>query len=328
MCVSPLTLHIKPKHANSCALSKERCVQVPCGHCIECLRDKQNSWFVRLWSEFQGKDVLFFTLTYSPEHVPMVVNTETGEFHNSVCVEHLQYCMKRFRMQYERKYGRGDFKYFITSEYGPKTLRPHYHGIISLSKVEFLPFLLDWQKRYGFTQCSKVRSLSSSLHYVTKYAIKGQSDNPYIKQGLVKKNFRLISKRIGYKWIKEHVYDYLHPYFVNKKETIHRYKNEYLDKIISTLKVNIGGFNYKLPAYFTQVLFKNKTRLQTQVKARIQEKYDLVFVRELVQLETQVGFRTAAQTLSRLEISSFYEKIARAHDKKFQYLKFLCQSKL
>lgn len=328
MCISPITLHIKPKHADSCSVSKERCVQVPCGKCIECLKDKQNSWFVRLWSEFQGKEVLFFTLTYSSEHVPIIVDTDTGEFYHSVCAKHLQDCMKRFRMQYERKYGRGDFKYFITSEYGPKTLRPHYHGIISLKKVEFLPFLLDWQNRYGFTQCSKVRSLSSSLRYVTKYAIKGQFDNHYIKQGLVKKNFRLISKKIGYKWIKEHMYEYLHSYIRDKKETIHKYKTEYLDKIIQTLKVNIGGFNYKLPQYFTQVLFKNKIRLQVQVKTRIQEKYDAFFVRELEQLQTAVGFRKAVQTLSQMVLSTLYEKIKSSRDKRFSYLRFLCQSKL
>lgn len=327
MCVRPLILHVKPKHFNG-SLTGERVVQVPCGHCIECLKDKQNSWFVRLYSEFQGKEVLFFTLTYAPEHVPTVINSETGEFYHSVCAEHLQSCMKRFRMQYERRFGRGDFKYFITSEYGPKTNRPHYHGIISLSKAEFTPFLLDWQKRYGFTQSSKVNSLSASLRYVTKYAIKGAYDNPNIKQGFVKKNFRLISKKIGYNWIKNNMYLFLHPHFKDKKDSIHKYKNEYLDKIISSLKINIQGFNYKLPKYFKDILFKNKTRLQIALKARIQEKHDSFFVRELEQLQASIGYGKAVQMLSTLELSSFYEKVESARDKRLSYVKFLQLSKL
>lgn len=327
MCCSPITLLVEPKKSPSLALSKPRFVKVPCGHCIECLKSKQNEWFVRLWSEFQGKTCLFFTLTYRPEAVPKVVDSQTGEILHSVCAEHLQSTMKRFRMQYERKYGKkAEFKYFIASEYGPKTLRPHYHGIISLSKVEFMPFLLDWQNRFGFTQSSVVNSLSASLRYVTKYAIKGLYDNPLIKQGCVKKNFRLISKKMGYNWIKANLYQYLHSYIKDKKQSIHQYKTEYLDKIIQTLKVNINGFNYKLPKYFEAVLFKNKTRLQFQIKERIQEKYDTLFNREFEQLETRFSFREAVQAISYKESCEVASQMENARNQRFQYLKFLSKS--
>lgn len=43
----------------------------------------------------------------------------------------VQKFLKRLRTNIFRKYGNKEkFRYFITSEYGPRTFRPHYHGII------------------------------------------------------------------------------------------------------------------------------------------------------------------------------------------------------
>lgn len=327
MCISPITLMVVPKSSDKCIYSKPKVVKVPCGHCIECLRDKQNSWYVRLWSEFQGKDCLFFTLTYRNDSVPFNVDEDTGECFNTVCQRHLQTAFKRFRTNFERKHGyKLDCKYFICSEYGPRSLRPHYHGIINLSKQDFLPFLLDWQQRYGFTQCSKVRSLGSSLNYITKYAIKGSFDNPYIQNGLVKKNFRLISKRIGYNWIKEHLYLFLHPEFT-RKMAFGRYRYEYLDTVINSLKICLpNGFVYKLPQYFKEIIFQKSPLLSAQIKARIQEKFDSIRVRELAELQTSMSEREAIQVLAQTEIQVFYEKIERSKEKKRSYARFLMRS--
>ena len=79
-----------------------------------------------------------------------------------------------------------NFSYFITSEYGPRTLRPHYHGILfGVSAQESWSMMLDWQKRYG----SRISWIDLDLSkgdgsYCAKYCSKGFFEHP-----LCAKNF-------------------------------------------------------------------------------------------------------------------------------------------
>lgn len=91
---------------------------VPCGKCLECLKDKQNSWKIRLQEE--SRDHLytyFFTLTYRDSAVPYVVSD--GCKINVVSKKDIQLWIKRNRINFERTLKRDiDFKYFVASEYG------------------------------------------------------------------------------------------------------------------------------------------------------------------------------------------------------------------
>lgn len=90
----------------------------PCGKCLECLKDRQNSWKIRLTEEARDHlYVYFFTLTYSDDSVPFVYHN--GDKYLSVCKKDIQNWIKRNRIQFERTLGRFlDFKYFVCSEYG------------------------------------------------------------------------------------------------------------------------------------------------------------------------------------------------------------------
>lgn len=78
MCLSP-RLHIFEDALGKHAMS------VPCGHCLECQKDYQDSWKVRLCHEFTKYCVgVFVTLTYNEETVPYLqayeyVDENTGE---------------------------------------------------------------------------------------------------------------------------------------------------------------------------------------------------------------------------------------------------------
>ena len=78
--------------------------KVPCGWCVNCRQNKRQSWVYRLRI---GSD-LFQT------NVAVVSKRDVQLF------------MKRLRKKYE------DYKmrYFVTSEYGAKNGRPHYHMIL------------------------------------------------------------------------------------------------------------------------------------------------------------------------------------------------------
>lgn len=153
MCLYPRTL----KTVDSFGLP---CIQsVPCGECIECLKDRQNSWKIRLMEEARDHlHVYFFTLTYRDDAVPFSYD-EDGNRCNHVSKTDVQLWIKRNRMRFERYFKRDiDFKYFITSEYGPNTGRPHYHGILftDISPTFISQMFADWRELFGFINFSEV----------------------------------------------------------------------------------------------------------------------------------------------------------------------------
>lgn len=153
MCLRPVV--IKTKDSFGIDVNQA----VPCGKCIECLKDRQNSWKIRLTEEARDhKYVYFFTLTYNDDNVPFSFDDEGNKvlhFRKS----DLQLWLKRHKIKYERLFKRDiDFKYFICSEYGPNTGRPHYHGILftDISPTFISSMFNDWTSLYGFTNFSEV----------------------------------------------------------------------------------------------------------------------------------------------------------------------------
>lgn len=99
---------------------------------------------------------------------------------NSVRCEDVQAWLKRCKMR-EKRSGRIDkISYFITSEYGPTTLRPHYHGIVfGLDKDEFAHWMKDWKEHYGeICSYDNLDMSKGGLSYVSKYCSKGFFEHP------------------------------------------------------------------------------------------------------------------------------------------------------
>lgn len=161
MCLYPIT--IKTQDAFGIDVNQS----VPCGKCIECLKDRQNSWKIRLSEEARDhKYVYFFTLTYRDDSVPFSYDLD-GNKVNHVNKVDIQLWIKRNRIKFERYFKRDiDFKYFICSEYGPNTGRPHYHGIIftDISSTFITQMFNDWQELYGFTNFSEVGKCGKKKH--------------------------------------------------------------------------------------------------------------------------------------------------------------------
>lgn len=163
MCLSPLCIKTKD------AFGLDVMQSVPCGECVECLKDRQNSWKIRLTEESRDhKYVYFFTLTYNDDSVPFTFDDDGNKvlyFDKS----HLQLWLKRNRISFERLFKRSiDFKYFICSEYGPNTGRPHYHGILftDVSPAFISSMFADWRDRFGFTNFSEVGKNGKKKHVV------------------------------------------------------------------------------------------------------------------------------------------------------------------
>lgn len=243
-------LHPHTKVVVNPLTGEKRTITYPCGHCINCLHDFQESWRIRLEATSCAYgSIVFDTLTVRPEAMGFndvyedtlsqdydtLSNISDGAwkllckykfqipyFQKSV----VQAWLKNGREAFKRHYGhRPDMKYFICQEYGPKTSRPHFHCIIwGVSYTDYMKFWGDvWRKDFGWTKPAFIICNSKSNHasfsriarYVSKYVSKGQFESPLVEAGLMEKPYRLISKGIGAELLEA---PYLKP-FLDKKWT-------------------------------------------------------------------------------------------------------------
>lgn len=169
-------------------------IEIPCGRCVGCKKDKQRSWAFRCVAETQKHDFNYFlTLTYDDEHNP-----------GKLCKRDLQLFNKRLRNNY------GDFRFFACGEYGEDTQRPHYHELIFCDR-DFFPDKKIYS-RHGSYNLFNSENLDkswvngfavigtftpASALYCAKYCLKPGNDG-----------FILMSRRpgLGDEWFNE-VYD-------------------------------------------------------------------------------------------------------------------------
>ena len=147
-------------------------INVPCGKCLECSDKKKNDLFVRASFEYlsmlkAGGIAYFVTLTYANKclpsfnHRPCFNREDVTTFLRRLRARHFKFC-KKFGYRYH------GIRYFVTSEYGHETHRPHYHMVIFCNHPinEYLiPYLVRSTWHYGIVD---VQSLESNIgiHYV------------------------------------------------------------------------------------------------------------------------------------------------------------------
>lgn len=150
-------------------------VKVRCGKCYNCLRVLRQQWLYRLHLHMRNQvfPSYFVTLTYDENSIPV----------SGVVKSDVQAFMKRLRHTTKQK-----ISYFLVSEYGDKTHRPHYHMIIFNYDGDPGDFLKCWSN--GFVYVGTVTD--ASINYCAKYFMQKQlspeGQNP---------NFSLISKGIA-----------------------------------------------------------------------------------------------------------------------------------
>lgn len=138
MCVTPIRIENKSRVPNPVEWVKShpldrykdltsQYISVPCGHCVECIRLRQNYWIQRFRLMASCSDIYFQTLTYNPKFTPhyKCKLTNGNDFDIEVALRSdLQNYFKRVR---KRNIFGSEFKYFAVSEYGGKRHRPHFH---------------------------------------------------------------------------------------------------------------------------------------------------------------------------------------------------------
>lgn len=329
MCISPITLS-----KVSSRWSAPRSIQVPCGKCVECKQRYQNDWYIRLYEESKKySHICHVTLTYNEDSCPFFCDTSSGVIYRTVLKEHVQNWLKRFRIRYQRSHGvNKSFKYFITSEYGPRTYRPHYHGIFfGLSKLDIAPLLDDWRDNFGFVKVSWInpfddRHKQNSMRYVAKYCSKGEFECPYVERKLVNKTFHLISKKIGYDYIPKNISYHLSA-SCRKFSCGLRYEPGYLDEICKKRFYFFGSFRYSLPRYYKNKIYGEQSRLSHAIADYLLAQSDELYLQELefIQSERLCTINEAINIYNNLYLSLKRERYKKAKQK---YISFLNKSQL
>ena len=114
---------------------------IQCGMCAECRATIKSQWQNRLHAEIEhyhtkkGYNVGFITLTYREEFLPHIPKKffKENEYKQIPCFSYediLQFttCIRNYL--WRKKSMKEAFRWLITSEYGEKKHRPHYHGLL------------------------------------------------------------------------------------------------------------------------------------------------------------------------------------------------------
>ena len=153
-------------------------VDVPCGKCWQCLRQKRFEIVLRLKVEQSvippGTRSYFVTLTFDQDCYVKYA------FDYGLCV-------RRWLDKLRKRYGK--FRYWFISELGEKTHRLHFHGILfGMPDIPYKDLCSTWT--YGISWYGYCTDRTCG--YITKYMIKQQVD-----KGQIYKPIKIYSKSIG-----------------------------------------------------------------------------------------------------------------------------------
>lgn len=176
-------------------ITDERCKYVPigCGNCMVCVKQKANSWRVRLFEEVrERKDGHFITLTLSDESILELtealkvegVELEGYELDNSIITLAVRRFLERWRKKYKKS-----VRHWLVSELGHNgTENIHLHGLIFCSDEQIMELRNIW--KYGFVWCgyhSEKRKFTRTyvnertVNYIMKYVTKRDVRHKYYK---------------------------------------------------------------------------------------------------------------------------------------------------
>lgn len=278
-CISPES--IPHPHGNRRGMR----LTVPCGRCVNCFNNRRADWTIRMLEELKVCNTAkFVTITYNDQNLiwtdPFSEIDVRGRYFEGALAtlskDELKAYLKRLKTKVDRIYERkGDdsveravrlpVKYYFVGEYGPKSLRPHYHGIIFnlpknsdnilidtwsigtgkyvMNAVKGIP--LEKKEPLGFLHIGKVTQ--ASIHYVTKYILDALLDTNVFSDlkdskgdWIVEKPFSLMSKGLGAS-------------YVEKNKSYHSVR----EVPYYTLP---GNIKKRIPRYFRDKMFNEKQK--------------------------------------------------------------------
>lgn len=242
-------------------------IYVPCGKCLACRVNRTRQWTKRLLDEqIYSTSSYFVTLTYDDEHLP---RNDSGD--GIVCKRDIQLFLKRLR----KRDGNNNIRYFICSEYGPQTFRPHYHCCI-FNVGDFIIKPIDFYDNLPHT---KINEFGETVYINTELTKIWGNGSTEVSE-LIRERASYCAK---YTITRKHIPEYLEPNFslISKG---HTYKDgrktggigyQHIDNIRSkvryyglhSLLTDTGNF-VALPKYYKQKIY-TQNELEQQFFKRL-----------------------------------------------------------
>jgi hypothetical protein len=208
-------------------------IPTKCGCCIECRKEKQREWRVRLDEELRSNFGYFTTLTIAPESIKEL-EIDTGlkweKNPNEIATRALRLFLERARKDTKKS-----IRHWCVTELGEEGDRIHLHGIFFGQKSAEL-VRKHW--KYGFVFIGHTCN-SRSVNYITKYMLKVDVKHKTFKQIV------LASKGIGSGYFDR--LDYLWQ------------KQNYKQINVATYTFR-NGTKMAMPKYYKNKLFTDKER--------------------------------------------------------------------
>lgn len=241
-CLNPISINYTPDYETEF----NGRLYLPCGKCEACRNNDSLCWRIRLKEEFYNSENAYFvTLTYDDSKLNFEQCFNNGNFVGffpTVNKKDIQKFFKRFRKHFENYYKEKQikFSYFLVSEYGPTSYRPHYHAILfnlpvlsPIDEVQIAKITKEVQEIWsnGFIRIDKCNE--QRIGYCTKYMSCETVIPTYLP-----KPFRMISKGIGKCYLNNHNRIIWHRKDLN---------NYYPD----------GNRKFKLPRYYKDKIFSD-----------------------------------------------------------------------
>lgn len=326
-CLQPITTHYYDR-----LVHHEVYIDVPCGKCVCCVKNRQNSWYQRIVEHLKAYPrAVWGTLTYDEKRVPYsdpieYHDEETGEYTYIPPVKTLRRSdvrswIKRCSIRYKRATGKCKPDFYVIGEYGSKTYRPHYHFIFfNISYNDFLKyFLKDWLEKYGMIydlQRVKLDGKFGLGRYLAKYTCK-PSDYDYFSglEGIIEKPRIMVSRGFGLAYVAK-MKDY------HLAVNVHKFKK--LDTILSRLFYCSGEYKYKLSRYYYAKIFGSGQEdlssllLRNQIASALLKRNEALSTEQLRFLETMYPNRNPYEVLYGIDVQkrnkTFIEEMKKQKD--------------
>lgn len=273
MCTSPIYIHNKSLYFHPALTSS--LVQVPCNNCEACRDARKSMWEDRLCLEVgewykNGGIGLMITLTYNNSCLPRF----RYDGKSVVCFSSsdIQAFLARVKTRCNRMYGKDFYRYFICSEYGKNTKRPHYHCIFLIKDpskyVEFVEMCRECWCWLYLPDANGVKRPASSLGFLFpkfdgKYYVDDRGRN---------KDPRFRSQKAGAKYVCKYIckdLDYYSLPLVKEFECL----SSFQDKKPKSWKSNNLGFSAISTIVDTNDCSKIQDLLTKGVWCEITQKY-------------------------------------------------------
>lgn len=205
----------------------DKFIEVPCGKCVSCLKTRRNGWRMRLMAEFyRYPSSAFITLTFNDESLDKFKDNPNK-------------AVRLFLDRFRKFFGKS-IRHFIVPEFGSKTERLHYHGILFNLPPIFDEDVLASIWKYGFVYVGYCNA--KTINYVIKYITKPDSSNMSLPR-------LIVSKGVGISFLESYgvdIKDNYQPYFVS------------------------NGYKIPLPRYYLTKLFTEVERVCMQYLSSLQ----------------------------------------------------------